>query len=237
MPHLDFATPTDVSWVRNADGMIRCHAGETATLVYLHGGGWVGGSSRAHRGTLAALAEACHADAFSIDYRLAPAWPIRLALEDCAKAYAAIRPQAKRLLLIGESAGAALALRLMADGADPPDGLVLISPVADLDRRHGPLKGQSKLIDWGVRALRPIWFDRGDPPADWSNLPTTSTPALVISGTADPLKCDARYLAAQLSAQLLEYPRMPHGFFSLSRLFPAARRAVADIGAWAALVP
>jgi acetyl esterase/lipase len=48
------------------------------------------------------------------------------------------------------------------------------------------------------------------------------------------LRLAARLREANKPVQLLEYPRLPHGFASLTHLSVAAQRAVAEIGARAA---
>jgi acetyl esterase/lipase len=232
MPWLDFPAAPGIP-VRQerlaVDGrhipLAICEGGHETVLMFFHGGGWMGGAPMAHAGLLTKLAETTSCRVVSVGYRLVPRWPLRAAVDDC---WAAVRAHAgQRLILMGESAGAAMALWCARQA--PVAGLVLVSPVADLARSAGPLKGASRLVDLGVKTLRPLWYDAGEAPHDWQQ--PRKTPALVITGAQDPLKADARAIAKAMDAQLVEYPRMTHGFFSLARLFPAtARAALAEIG-------
>lgn len=65
---------------------------------------------------------------------------------------------------------------------------------------------------------------------------------IAVGGHLDPCRPEGLLLAKRLAeagrpATLLAYPRLPHGLASLTHLYPAGRRAVAQIGrAAAALV-
>jgi acetyl esterase/lipase len=61
-------------------------------------------------------------------------------------------------------------------------------------------------------------------------------PSLIVTGGAlDPCRPDAQRLAARLDVDgkltgLLEYPRLPHGFASMTHVSRASGRAVGEIG-------
>lgn len=104
-------------------------------IIFLHGGGYVGGS----RGYASVLAAECGIRTLSVDYRLAPENPYPAALEDALEAYRAtvregIPPE--KIILAGESAGAglafALALKLRDIGERGPAGIIAMSPWVDL---------------------------------------------------------------------------------------------------------
>lgn len=209
-------------------------------ILFCHGGGWFVGGPRAHMGLLRTLARATGWPVTSVDYRLAPRWPIRLAYADCAAALSALRNEKRKLFLMGESAGAAMAWH---GACAQPElaGLVLVSPVADLDRRTGPLAARSRLADLGVRLFAPGWFASRAEAQSLSPLhqplPATFAPTLILTGGADPLRHDARQLRDLLAdaghdVTLISYPRMVHGFFSMGRLTAAASQALADCVAW-----
>lgn len=118
-------------------------------LVYIHGGGWVGGSPLDYRPLSATLARLSRASILMVDYRLAPEHPFPAGLDDCVAAYEwalvnspaseeaglAGRDPAERVSVAGDSAGGNLSattcVRLaMADGR-MPDRLVLISGTLD----------------------------------------------------------------------------------------------------------
>ncbi len=103
-------------------------------IVYIHGGGYVVGSSKSYRNTLASLAHASNAEVVALDYRLAPENPYPAALEDCRAVLLAMLDEAAKrpLFMAGDSAGAALCLATL-QGAEPSardavSGCVLISP-------------------------------------------------------------------------------------------------------------
>jgi len=90
---LSFTPPEDASfeevsasgvraeWVRVPESM------ESAVLLYLHGGGYTMGSTKAYRGFVARLAREGQTRALSIDYRLAPEHPYPATIDDIVKSY------------------------------------------------------------------------------------------------------------------------------------------------------
>jgi acetyl esterase/lipase len=112
-------------------------AGPVVTLLYLHGGGFVGCSARTHRPLTAALA--LHGmRVFVPDYRLAPEHPFPAAPQDVLAVHRALRAEVGegRLGLAGDSAGGNLALGLLQTLRDAgevlPDAAALFSPALDL---------------------------------------------------------------------------------------------------------
>ena len=106
-------------------------------ILLIHGGGLVSGSARATRAYCSMLAKYSGCRVVSIDYALAPEHVFPDALDDCEKAYLALRaqfPQAK-LCLTGESGGAyltiATVIRLLRKGEQIPECIVPHSPVVD----------------------------------------------------------------------------------------------------------
>ena len=58
---------------------------------------------------------------------------------------------------------------------------------------------------------------------------------IAVGGHLDPCRPEGLRLAQRLAdagkpIMLLKYPRLPHGFASLTHLYPAGRRALAEIG-------
>jgi monoterpene epsilon-lactone hydrolase len=107
-----------------------------ATLLYLHGGGFVGCSPRTHRPLTAALARRGFR-VYVPAYRLAPEHPFPAAPDDVQRVWQALRAAVPgRLVVAGESAGGNLALGLalaLRDGGQAlPDALALFSPALDL---------------------------------------------------------------------------------------------------------
>ena len=80
----------------------------SSVLLYLHGGGYVMGSSDTHRKMVGHLANAIGIQAFVADYRLAPEHPYPAAVRDAVAAFRGlladgIRPN--RIVVGGDSAG------------------------------------------------------------------------------------------------------------------------------------
>jgi acetyl esterase len=197
--------------------------------LYIHGGGWVLGSSDAQDIRLEALAHDCNVAVLSVEYRLAPEDPYPAGPDDCEAAAlwlaqnAASEYGSERLVIGGDSAGAHLA----------------VVALLRLRDRHGltPYRGANlafgfydpaltpSAANWGDEALvlsTPVlqWFSdhfvapelRRDPDvnplfADLAGLPK----ALFSVGTMDPLLDDslymhARWIAAGNEAELAVYP-------------------------------
>jgi hypothetical protein len=95
-------------WVEPATGEA------SDTLLYLHGGGFVGCSPRTHRPLTAALARQGFR-VFAADYRLAPEHPFPAAPDDALAAWRGLRADHRggRLVVAGDSAGGNIALGLM----------------------------------------------------------------------------------------------------------------------------
>lgn len=114
-------------------------AARGGVILYLHGGGYVGGDLEYARGFAAALAAGTRRSVFCIAYRLAPEFPFPAALEDALEAYRHLLRSgfsAGQVVLAGESAGGGLiyclCLRLKELGMPLPAGLIAISPWSDL---------------------------------------------------------------------------------------------------------
>jgi len=122
-------------WVR------RDHARhEDPTILYLHGGAYLAGSSATHRRFISRLAWATRATAFAPDYRLAPQHKFPAAVDDAEAAYVGLLELGVapgRLIVAGDSAGGGLACallqRLRDHGHPQPAGAVLFSPYTDLE--------------------------------------------------------------------------------------------------------
>ena len=108
-------------------------------MIYLHGGGYVMGSSRSHRPLLEHLCLAFEGSVYSIDYSLAPEAPFPIALNEVLGVYRQILSagkSAKKVVIAGDSAGGGLALASLVNfreaGLEMPACGVLISPWTDL---------------------------------------------------------------------------------------------------------
>ena len=108
-------------------------------ILYLHGGGFVTGSSSLYRHLTWRLATAGRARLLSVDYRLAPEHPFPAALEDAVAAYRwllADGADSRRIAVMGDSAGGNLAFAMLLKARDEglplPAAAVGLSPWLDL---------------------------------------------------------------------------------------------------------
>ncbi len=138
-------TPSDLSltevtqpdvrgeWIRTTD------AANEATIIYFHGGGYIGGSVATYRRATFALARATRAQVFAVEYRLAPEHRFPCAVEDGLAAYKYVLAHvgdATKLAFVGDSAGGGLLLATMlaarAEQMPLPAAAVCYSPFTDL---------------------------------------------------------------------------------------------------------
>lgn len=122
----------------------RPQATASPAVVLVHGGGWRSGTRQAWLGTARLLAAEGYA-AFTVDYRLSPTAPFPAAVDDVEAAVAYVRTHAAtyrvdpaRIVLMGGSAGAHLALLAGLRGQGPAatgarvSAVVAFSPPTDL---------------------------------------------------------------------------------------------------------
>ncbi|WP_298828268.1 alpha/beta hydrolase fold domain-containing protein [uncultured Piscinibacter sp.] len=224
-------------WVEAAQG----DAADT-TLLYLHGGGFVGCSPHSHRSLTAALALQ-GLRVFVPDYRLAPEHPFPAAVLDVQAAWHALRAEVPgRLVVAGDSAGGNLALGLMLalrDAGEPlPDAAVLFSPSTDLVGDSPSLRDNSErdaMFDGEQLDHLAVAYlagaDRAQPLASPLRGDLRGLPPLMLQvGEDEVLRDDSLRLAqkareAGVVVDLEVFPVVPHVWQLLWRL-PEARRAV-----------
>jgi len=230
-------------WVEPADAGVVVHG----TLLYLHGGGFVGCSPRTHRPLTVSLALQ-GLRLFVPDYRLAPEHPFPAAVDDVRATWAALAADHDpvrhgRLVVGGDSAGGNLALALMVALRDAgqrlPDAAALFSPATDLTGDSPSLTSNAErdAMFGGGEALQHLaaaylaGADAAHPlasplRADLAGLP----PLLLHVGADEALRDDALRLADKARAagvlvQLQVWPTVPHVWQLIARL-PEARQSV-----------
>jgi monooxygenase len=216
----------------------------TGTLLYLHGGGFVGCSPRTHRPLTAAFARQGFR-VFVPDYRLAPEHPFPAAIDDAVAAWRGLRQQhAGPIALAGDSAGGNLALTLMLSlrdaGESLPAGAALFSPATDMTGGSASIEGNADLDAMfdghGLHHFADAYLAGQDPAqplaspvrADLSGLP----PLLVHVGAQEALRDDSVRLAqsaraAGVQVQLRVWPTVPH-VWQLLVMVPEARESVRE---------
>jgi monoterpene epsilon-lactone hydrolase len=225
---------------------------EGRQILYLHGGGYVGGSHKSHRPMVARLAEAARAAAIVADYRLAPEHACPAAVDDALAVYRWMLDggaEPERIVIAGDSAGGGLTLALalvLKDQALPqPAGLFVISPWADLTQSHDtyrtkadddPMIAKDRLDESAAAYLGDM--DPRDPRAspvfgDFAGL----APLLIQVGSEEALLGDSLMLAeraghARVEVRLEVWPEMIHVWHAFGGQLGAARRAIRTAGAW-----
>jgi acetyl esterase len=201
-------------------------------LLWLHGGGFVGGAVEDIETACAGLARRSRTTVLSLDYRLAPEHPYPAALDDTYDTLRWLREHGElfggdgRVYAGGQSAGAnlvaAACLKARDDGGSLVDRQVLCYPWLDLSKAEGEL-AQARDDYLAGRPSTPY----ASPLAvdDLSHLP----PALVLGAGADELLPDAREYAERLGAAYLEYAGAPHAFLNFPDTQPVAWQAIRDI--------
>ncbi len=223
-------------------------------ILYLHGGGYVLGSTRSHRPLVARLADAAHATAISANYRLGPEAKFPAAVEDAVAVYRWMLENGgdpAKTVISGDSAGGGLtvatALRLKALKMPQPAGLFVISPWADLTQGHSTYKTKAAedpmITAAGLDAMAAAYLGEAsarDPIAspvfgDFEGL----APMLIHVGSEEALLGDSLMLAeraghARVAVRLEIWPEMIHVWHAFSGQLTAGRKAIASAGAWIA---
>lgn len=221
-------------------------------LYYMHGGAYLGGSPRTHRGMLAWIAKAAGCTVIALDYRLAPEHPYPAAREDAVAGWRELLAQghrAENLVLGGDSAGGNLAIvtaiAIRDAGLPPPSGLVLLSPWTDLTssgRSIGSRAERDRLltvrgIDRAARSYAhgAALADPGLSPlfAELAGLPKM----LIQVGDDEVLLDDAVRFAeaartAGVTLRLDVRMNLWHVWQAMAGWMPEADQAVAEIGAF-----
>lgn len=129
------------------------------TIVYLHGGGYIGTSPTMYAVFMAHLNRVTHCDVFVADYRLAPEFPYPAAAEDVVAVIKALLDSGvshERLFIAGDSGGGGLAGSVLSacygEGLDRPAGAVLFSPEVSLilDEPSVTENAAKDVLPWNV---------------------------------------------------------------------------------------
>lgn len=234
------------AWITNNDTT------DATTLYYLHGGGYMIGSTSSHLTMISRIARAAKARAFSLDYRLAPENPFPAGLDDAVAGYRWLLAQGidpKSIVIGGDSAGGGLTaatLLALRDAGDPmPGGAVLLSAWLDLAGTGESQKTRAELdpmIPAMVGVSPTAAQYAGDRPADdplvsplyndLSGLP----PLLIHVGDHEVLLSDStrfaeKAKAAGIDVTLKVWDEMIHVFQFFPSL-PEGQQAIAEIGEW-----
>jgi epsilon-lactone hydrolase len=137
--------------------------GETAlspgTIVYLHGGGYIGTSPRMYALFLAHLARVTGCAIFAADYRLAPEFPFPAAVDDVLAVTSHLVAEGlapERLVLAGDSGGGGLVgtvlHRISMNSQRRPAAVLLFSPEVSLTLSEDSITDNAPLdiLPWNI---------------------------------------------------------------------------------------
>jgi acetyl esterase len=224
----------------------RPEADPIATLMFIHGGGFVIGDLDSYDAQCRVLCSRVGVTVVSVDYRLAPEHPFPAGVEDALAAFDwVVAHEAGPIVVGGDSAGGNLST-VTAQARRDSDiaAQLLIYPAADLANEYPSMEENGE----GLFLTRDDmdWFHhhylgedesaRSDPRAsplladDLSGLP----PALVYTAQYDPLRDAGDAYAEALSAAGVKvihrrFDGLIHGFFGLGPLSRAAQAAIDQI--------
>jgi len=185
---------------------------EGREVLYFHGGAFVCGTLDGYRSMISHFAAACRAPIDVLEYRLAPENPYPAAHDDALAAWTFLAKTKKSWVLMGDSAGANLALATMVAARDAGQALpacaVFVSPMLDLTLAGASVKTNAEkdpLVREGdSRAYAKLYLGATPPSdprpsplfADLSGLP----PIYVQAGKDEVLYDDAVRFADEARA-------------------------------------
>ena len=223
-------------------------AGATATILALHGGGFVFGELDTHDGHWRRLANRTGMAVLAVHYRRPPEHPFPAAPDDVDTALSWLLVNAPgagldlaKVVALGDSAGGNLALVAALRNPNAFAAAVLVYPFIDPHQRFpayeqdpgGLSAGECR---WYWRQYARSAADHDDPdlaPIDSPELGGLP-PTLVIAAEHDVLVDEDVELARRIedaggTVELVTYPGMVHGFWRHPTLFDASEQSLAQI--------
>ena len=219
------------------------------TLIYVHGGGWGGGSIVLNHASTCGLVAQSGWNVLAVSYRLAPPHPYPAGLDDCHAAYDWLIAEGAdqglatdQIAIGGTSAGANLAMALALRMPKATfDALLLfygvftaeLSSDSYMTYRDGPGLTRARMAELfemydpdGRRATDPLIAPT------LSNSLSDLPPACLIAAEHDVLRDDSSAMTARLRAagvptDLHIEPGVTHRFINCGRLVPAANTCIA----------
>ncbi len=218
------------------------------TILYLHGGGYIGTSPRMYAAFNAQLARRTGCDVFAPDLRLAPEFPFPADLEDATAACRGLLDDGcdpRRLFLVGDSSGGGLVTSLVHANIRSPHpvigGVVLFSPEVNLQLDCPSVRENAgrDILPWNIPTAAYLHgIDPASPMVSAVTDDLTGWPATFVSLGSDEMFRDAvrrfgdHLGAAGVDAVVAEEPGMFHVFPILVPWSEAARRTMDAVGAF-----
>ncbi|PWD44965.1 alpha/beta hydrolase [Gordonia paraffinivorans] len=182
-----------------------------ATILYLHGGGYVGTTPMMYASFASSLVKITGFEVFIPDYRMAPEFPYPAGVLDAAEVYKdligrGVTPD--HIIVAGDSGGGGLAASLVSylhsEGMPKPAALALFSPEIDLDLDHPSVTENAKLdvLPWNIpvtpylHGIQPnderVSLTNADPDPEWV------PPTFICWGQDEMFRDGIREFAARL---------------------------------------
>jgi epsilon-lactone hydrolase len=244
-------TATWVEYDTGVRGRLVCGPGAdpaNGILLWLHGGGFVGGNPKLEQQVAAAYAETARVPVFLPRYRFAPEHPFPAAADDVLEAYRCLLRQgfpASKIRIGGLSAGGGLAAGLLVDiGREDlprPAAALLLSPVLQLSGESARerdaqspdpvcspqfIERMNKAYTGDTSLSHPRLDYLGADLRDWP-------PTLVQAGGTECIAAEAELLGTALQAagvrsEIQIWPGQVHAFPALgAKTLPEAKAAIA----------
>ncbi len=245
-PRRDVAVENEPVGGADGEWLTPPDAPENPVMMFLHGGAMLFGWDNPLRRELAYLCKFSGLRAFGVDFHLAPEYRYPVAHDECYAVYRALTQQGRRVVLVGESSGAVLALATMlrakAAGLPQPMLCALISPAVDFGfedarlwqfhdafahprfvtemHKHYIAGNDTRLPDLG-----PVYADLGG-----------IAPLLVLAGEHEILRGEVERLAEaakryQVPMEIIFWPHVWHSWHALAPQLPEATQALKAFGA------
>lgn len=222
---------------------VRWRDSPRATLLYLHGGGYLSCSPQTHRPNTVTLARLLSAETYVPDYRLAPEHPFPAGVDDALEVYRALIGRSDRVILAGDSAGGGLAIataiRARDEGLPVPSAILTFSPWVDLTPgRETQLRSREHLDDMfyaeSFAAYSDAYLQGADPQGPLASPLFASLekmpPLFIEVSDTEMLRFEAeelrdRWAAAGNVVELNVARGLPHGWQEVTPWLPEARES------------
>ncbi len=219
-------------------------------LLYLHGGGYLLGSTESHRVLLERLARAVAGRVLALNYRLAPEAPFPAPVDDAVAGYRWLLGQGvapQRIAIAGDSAGGGLTIATLVALRDAGETLpacaVPISPWTDMEGSGESMSTRAAVDPMvqkdGLLGMAQAYLNGADPKhplasplhADLGGLP----PLLIQVGDAETLLDDTTRLepklkAAGVDATVEVWDDMIHVWHLFAPMLDEGQQAIDRIG-------
>ena len=222
------------------------HGESRGTVLYLHGGGYVGTSPRMYALFISWLCRRTGCEIFVADIRLAPEFPFPADLEDAVLVLEALLAggvEPSRLFVAGDSSGGGLAASLMYSMQSthhrPIAGVILFSPELDLllDEPSITENADRDILPWNIPTAPYLHGSHADSGSvSGVDQDVHGWPPTFVSFGGDEMFRDAirRFVVnletAGVDVTVSEEPGMFHVFPILMPWAEASRRAYREVG-------